>query len=258
MNFIPQLAEIKSLLWLLGLLPIFLYCQFWLHQEIQYLLFFITRRLNFVVVIFSIVFFPGILLHELSHFLTAKLLGVKTGNFSVVPKRLNSQQIRLGFVEIEKTDIFRASIIGVAPLINGCIVVGYIGLVHFDLPILWSAFWNKSFSDILGVAYNTYNTSNFWLWLYLLVVISSAMVPSKSDRRAWIPILLIGIILFGIIWYFGGDSWMKIKLIPIINQGCDSLSAIFFISIAAYLLIMIPLFLIRRIFYPRIIYQSHN
>jgi hypothetical protein len=34
-----------------------------------------------------VVFFPGVLLHEGSHFITAKLLQVRTGRFSIIRAR---------------------------------------------------------------------------------------------------------------------------------------------------------------------------
>lgn len=205
--------------------------------------------MNIVVILFSVAFFPGVLLHELSHFLTAKLLGVKTGKFSIAPKRLDSKQVRLGYVEVAKTDYFRDALIGAAPLISGCVVVGYIGLIHLDLSTLWFFLWNRSFADLLAVATNTYNATDFWMWFYLIVVISSAMFPSKSDRKTWLPISLMVLILFGLSWLGGGDSWMKLYLLPVINQACDSISAVFLMSITAYLAIVLPLHLIRKLFY---------
>lgn len=251
MNYFSRFANIKSLFGLLVLLPVFLFCQIWLHQEIQFLLFFITRRMNIVFILFSIVFFPGIFLHEVSHFLTAKILGVKTGKFSIAPRRLDSTQLQLGFVEIAKTDVFRDAIIGVAPLITGIIVVAYIGLVHLDLSTLWFFIWNRNFSDSLAIVAKTYNATDFWIWFYLIIVISGAMFPSKSDRRAWLPIFLFTMMLLGLSWFAGGGLWMKLHLLPLINQACESISAVFLISIVAYMVIVIPLFLVRQLFLRR-------
>jgi len=208
--------------------------------------------MDIVVILFSIVFFPGIFLHELSHFLIAKLLGVKTGKISITPRRMNSKQVQLGFVEIAKTDFIRDALIGAAPLLSGCIAVGYIGLVHLDLSSLWFSIWKKSFSDSLATAVKIYNVTDFWIWFYLIVVISSVMFPSKSDRRTWFPIFLIVMILFGISWFSGGDSWIKLHLLPVINQACASISAIFLISIVAYISIVIPLYCFRRLFYRHV------
>ncbi|MBN1537860.1 MAG: hypothetical protein JW908_14070 [Anaerolineales bacterium] len=176
---------------------------------------------------------------------------MKTGKFSVFPKRLDANYLQLGFVEIAKTDIFRDAIIGGAPLIFGSMIVAYIGLVHLDLSMLWFSIWNRSLPESFSFAQKIYAIDDFWIWFYLIVVISSTMLPSKSDRRAWLPISLLAICLFGICWFFGGSSWIKSQILPWIGKACESVSAVFLISIVAYVVIIIPLILIRKTIFRR-------
>ncbi len=212
--------------------------------------------MNIVVVIFSFIFFPGIFLHELSHFLTAKLLGVKTGRFSIAPRRLDTTQLQLGFVEIAKTDIFRDAIIGAAPLISGCVVVAYIGLVHLDLSALWFSLWESNFTEFQAIVAKTFSATDFWVWFYLILVISSTMFPSKSDRRAWLPLFLFAVLLLGLSWLAGAGYWMELNLYPIFNKACVSISAVFLISMAAHIAIVIPLFSIRQLLHQVIIHKQ--
>ncbi|HCB01517.1 MAG TPA: hypothetical protein DEP19_03965, partial [Anaerolineae bacterium] len=65
-----------------------------LHREIQVVMLLITRNIQLTLAIFSILFFPGVLLHETSHFFMAKLLRVKTGKFSVIPKPLSDGRLQ--------------------------------------------------------------------------------------------------------------------------------------------------------------------
>src|SRR5512145_1583640 len=98
-----------------------LFAQRWLHRETQLVFLLLTRSARLALGLFSLLFFPGVLLHELSHYLMARLLGVRTGRFSLLPELMPDGKLRLGFVETAETDIVRDALIGAAPLISGCI-----------------------------------------------------------------------------------------------------------------------------------------
>ena len=70
---------------LLVLLLVFIFVQRWLHAELQAVLLLLTRSSQLSIGIFSLILFPGVVLHEGSHYFTARLLGVKTGRFSFIP-----------------------------------------------------------------------------------------------------------------------------------------------------------------------------
>ena len=98
------------------------YLQRLLHREIQIIFYLITRNKPLTIALFSMLFFPGVFLHELSHFLMAKVLGVRTGKFSLIPQSLDTGYLQLGYVETEQTDILRDSLIGLSP-INLCDII---------------------------------------------------------------------------------------------------------------------------------------
>ena len=77
--------------------------------------------------------FPGVLLHELSHFVMARLLRVRTGRFSLLPSLMEDGKLRLGFVETDETDLLREALIGTAPLITGGAAVAYLGISRLGL-----------------------------------------------------------------------------------------------------------------------------
>src|SRR5512143_2626739 len=104
-----------------------LFAQRWLHREVQWVFLLITRSPSVSVGLFSLLFFPGVLLHELSHFLMARLLGVRAGRFSLLPSVVEGGKLRLGFVETAETDWVRDALIGAAPLITGGAAVAYLG-----------------------------------------------------------------------------------------------------------------------------------
>jgi hypothetical protein len=160
-----------------------------LHRELQGIFLLLTRRPAVALGLFSLLFFPGVLLHEVSHFLTAKLLRVRTGRFSVMPKVLPDGRLRMGYVETAPSDTLRDALIGAAPLVTGSLLIAYLGAYRLGLSALatlalqenWDVFWAW-----LGALPNQ---PDFWLWFYLAFTISSTMLPSASDRRAWLPIV---------------------------------------------------------------------
>jgi hypothetical protein len=123
------------------LLPL-VYLQRLLHREIQLVFFLITRNKPLTIALFSLIFFPGVVLHELSHFLMAKLLGVRTGKFSVIPQATGDGYLTMGYVETERSDIVRDSLIGLAPIIAGTAFVAYAGVVQLRLDALWHVLSN--------------------------------------------------------------------------------------------------------------------
>ena len=96
----------------------FLLVQRWLHQELEGFFLLITRRPEMAIGLFALLFFPGVLLHELSHYLMARLLLVRTAGFSMIPQARADGSVQLGFVSVRKVDKLRDALIGLAPLVN--------------------------------------------------------------------------------------------------------------------------------------------
>src|SRR3989304_4802714 len=125
-----------GLLWfILMLLPLVI-VQRLLHRDIQAILLILTRNSQLTIGLFSILFLPGVLLHELSHFLMAKLLRVPTLGFSLFPHTLSDGRLQMGYVETEGTDIVRDSLVGLAPLIAGTLFIAYAGFYRLQISTL--------------------------------------------------------------------------------------------------------------------------
>lgn len=215
------------------------------HFEFQAIFLLLMKRVDLSILLFSIIFLPGVLLHESSHFLTAKLIRVPTGRFSIFPKPLPGGKLQLGYVETYKTDIFRDALIGFAPLLAGLIVIAAITFNVFGkipaLDILNKAELNISWDNF----YQIYSQSDFWLWFYTIFVISSTMYPSASDRRSWLPVIILvaGIIIISIL--FGAGPWMTKFMAPVFNKLLLGLSTILGISTLIHFSLLIPLWAFR-------------
>jgi hypothetical protein len=239
-------------LWLLILVGPLLLLQRLLHREIQAVFLLITRHAEISMLLFSLLFFPGILLHEGSHFLTAKLLGVRTGRLSLLPKVIpqegngKSARVQLGSVETSRADVFREALIGAAPLIFGGLFVTYAGLNRLHLHLIWADLVNNHLS-LVAAAQQVYHQQDFWLWFYLIFVVSSTMLPSASDRTAWPSIGLIAGALIVAALIFGAGPWLALQLGGPFNLAMRALAAIFAISMATHLVFYLPLALLRRL-----------
>jgi len=178
------------LIWLAATLAPLFFMKRWINRHIQGLGMLLVGYNEGAMFLYFVLLLPGILIHELSHWLAANLMGVRTGKISLWPSRRPGNQMRLGSVRVARTDPFRASLIGVAPLISGSIAILIIGQLILGLgdlsEVLLVREWEQVWESILAHL----QTPDFWLWLYLIFAISNAMLPSETDREPWKPVLL--------------------------------------------------------------------
>lgn len=240
------MAYLIGLLWLLLALGPLLFLQRRFHREIQAIFLLLTRHKEISLALFSMLFFPGVLLHELSHYLTARLLGVRTGRFSLLPTPMPDGRLRLGFVETASVDLFRDALIGAAPLITGGLFVAYAGIQRLGLTLLWEslAYGNHSFWTTLAAIPTQVD---FWLWFYLAFTVSSMMLPSASDRRAWLPLILVICALLVMAFIGGAGPWMIAHLAPTMNQALQALAIAFGISSFLHFALLLPVWGLRKL-----------
>ena len=161
----------------------------WITTHIQGVAFLLTGSRYAATWFFWVLFLPGTFLHELSHWLTAVSLGVKTGRFSLWPKLKRKGLLQMGAVQVEVSDPFRHSLIGVAPLIFGSAAVLLIGW-WLDLERIAVAFSSGDLEVMWRASARVLAIPDVWLWLYLIFAISNAMLPSASDRESWWSVVL--------------------------------------------------------------------
>jgi hypothetical protein len=240
-------ANLDGIVWLLLLLGPLLFLQRSLHREIQAIFLLLTRRVEIALTMFSILFFPGVVLHEGSHFLMARLLRVRTGRFSIIPRPLEGGRLQLGFVETVRSDWFRDGLIGAAPLLAGGAFVAYAGMVRLNLPLLWERLSSENFYAMLNSIPVLYARPDFWLWFYLAFTVSSTMLPSPSDRRAWLPLALSIGILLGASLLAGAGPWMLLHLASPFNQVLRAVAVVLAISVIIHLILLLPLWSLRKL-----------
>ena len=190
------------LFWLAVTLVILLFVERWVHRHLQGVMLLITGDHKLAAVLYALPLLPGIALHELSHAVAATLLMVKVGRISIRPKR-TGRRIQLGFVPVEKTDVVRASLIGLAPLLTGCGVILLIGYRIFGVDAVSAAFAAGNWPTLLAEVRRALAAPDAWVWAYVIFTVSNTMMPSQADRQTWATVMLF-LILAGIaIWSAG-------------------------------------------------------
>lgn len=126
-----------------------------------------------VIVIWSLIFLPGTLIHEVSHFLVAALTGARTGKIEIFPKYLeDDSHVALGSIQTQKLNPLQGFLVGLAPFISGLAL------------LIWLASLLQA-----GLA-----TPNYWLLViegYLFFTIANSFLPSWSDIRQTLPFVII-------------------------------------------------------------------
>lgn len=173
---------------LLGISVLELICLFFLGKRFTQSLFIssfhMTGSRSMSITILTLFLFPGTVVHELSHLFTAEILGVRTGELSLVPESIQGEDgITSGSVAIAHTDPFRRAMIGVAPLVSGIIILA--GISYF-LPL-----WITTFSREPAFLTSLPLIGAF----YGILTVSTTMFSSPEDMHGVVPVIVIILLL---------------------------------------------------------------
>jgi hypothetical protein len=161
--------------------------QRWLHQHIQAFALALTGNPGCAVRLLFYLLLPGIILHEMSHYLAARLLFVRTGGINLGVGRAGRKHISLGSVTIARSDPVRTSLIGVAPFLVGIGAIWLIAGAGFDLWPNAGPTFEQMASRLIEYSHDW----TTWLDVYLIFAVSTAMIPSESDREPWGPAVTV-------------------------------------------------------------------
>lgn len=206
----------------------------------------LTRSQDSATLAIFLFFLPGVFIHEGAHWSVARLLGLKTGKFRVWPKR-QGKYIGLGSVSVESRDPIRDSLVGIAPLVVGTVLVTIIGHQIFDTPQVSA---RLAEADWLGAVFafrSALNRPSGLIWAYLLFTIANAMMPSASDREPLMPVLLYVLLAIAAYIILGlplqGAAAVMQWLAPVLSN----LSSALLFVIVLDIIILAALFLVRLI-----------
>ncbi len=229
----------------------------WIGKHLQGTLLLLGVAEDTIMYLQFVFFFPGILLHELSHWVAAKLLGVRTLGFSVWPKKKGRGKFQYGSVRIASADIVRSSLIGLAPFVGASLVLILVGRYALGTESLRQVVSLGQWNRLWGALAEATRAPDFWVWMYLIFAVSNAMFPSEADREAWKP-LLVYMAIAGVFLYLAGwqpslravPSFLAQVTNPLIYAfGITALADLFFAVVIGLLEIVFGVILGRRVQY---------
>jgi len=143
----------------------------------------LSKSENFSTYALAFIFFPGVVVHEMSHYLAAKFLFVPTGKVSLFPKR-EGDYVKLGSVNVARSNFIKEFVIGVAPLLSG--TTSILLAVYFMLQ------------DLSG-----FNLIKILICLYVILVVANTMYASRKDFQAALPFLITIITIISVLVIMG-------------------------------------------------------
>lgn len=190
--------------WLLASLGLLVLVNRWFHSHLWNVAYLLSRDEVVADFVHFAVLLPGVVLHEASHWVTARLLGLQVGRLELWPKA-EEDGLRLGSVRVQQADPLRGSLVGIAPLVAGSVVLLLVGRYAFGLEAFLEALARGDAEALWAAAREAAGARDLWLWAYLTFAVANAMLPSPADRQAWRPLLLYAALLAGAYFLLGGS-----------------------------------------------------
>lgn len=196
--------------------------------------------------LWSVIFLPGTIIHEMSHLFAAAVTGTKIGKVEIFPELPRGgigaqfdqpkKSVHLGYVQTQELGLFRGFLVGTAPLFIG------LGLLVWISSALEFSIFN--FSDEAGSRFAG-QFSNL-LKLYLFFTIANSLFPSWVDIKHALPLIILGAIA-GVSLYFSGFNMTLTPDSPVLI-AISSLSKALLLSVIINFLILLIVRLINIIF----------
>ena len=183
--------------------------------------------------LWSVIFLPGTIIHEMSHLFAAAITGTKIGKVEIFPELprggigaefdQQKKSVHLGYVQTQELGLFRGFLVGTAPLIVG------LGILVWLAPLI----------DLRFTIYDL-------LKLYLFFTIANSLFPSWVDIKHALPLIILGIIA-GIGFYFSG---VNVALTPDspVPTAISSLSKALTLSVIINFSILLIVWIMNVIF----------
>jgi hypothetical protein len=237
---------LNPFLWFFAAFLLLVVVQKWIHRHLHGIAFLLTGEQDMALVLYALPLLPGVALHEISHAMMATILGVKSANLTIVPRRQLDGHIRLGSVQVERVDAIRSSLIGLAPLIFGSLVILLISQFAFGVTTLGDAVRADNIAGVLAALGGMLRAPDAWVWLYLLFAIANAMVPSPADRETWPPVILFSVLIAALALSLGFNSAV-VGVGALIGGGLRWLAAAFTITLAVDVPFVIIIWLTEQV-----------
>lgn len=185
--------------------------------------------------IVSLIFLPGTVVHEFSHALIARLLGVQIGEIILYPhKDKETGEFKAGSIEIEKVDLFRLSLIGIAPSL--------IGLAILTLTILYMFEFSLPLGELLSIPATLLEPRNY-LFFLIIFIVSMTMFTSRRDLKEFLIVAPAITIILGLLYLAGFKVNLNGVMIAEIEKLLTNLAFVLGVTLSVDLFVYIFLFI---------------
>jgi hypothetical protein len=190
---------------ILTLVPL-LYVQRWIHRHLFGMGYLLAKEKFSAALLYYIILLPGVILHELSRYLMAGIVNVRSAYVSLWPEVKDDGSLEIGFIRLELVlnPVFHAMIV-LAPFVTGLIVVTFVSNSILDLPAFFAKLQTADIYEIGAAVQELISKPDFLLWAYILFSVANTMMPTSQARRAW--------------WFLGGASVAFLLFIVGIGLG---------------------------------------
>lgn len=177
------------------------YAERWIHSHLYGVGWLLTNEPRSATVLYYVILFPGVFVHEFVQWLVAGALNVETERVMVWPEAQEDGTLRLNFVQVKNAGRLTLAIIGAAPLIVGLGLIWYISNHILDFDAFLAALQTGDITVIGPAARELASKPDFYLWLYLMFALANAMLPTPEERSGWIVLLglFAGVLAFLVI-----------------------------------------------------------
>src|SRR5215468_1135718 len=76
--------------------------QRWIHRHLFGMGYVISNEKSTATLLYYLALMPGVLLHEMSHYLVAGMFHIRHKKFNMIPKAQEDGSLEMGFIELEK------------------------------------------------------------------------------------------------------------------------------------------------------------
>ncbi|MBE2184172.1 MAG: hypothetical protein IAE89_12145 [Anaerolineae bacterium] len=167
--------------------------QKWLHQQLFKVGWLVSKRLSSTTVIYYMIFFPGILLYELSVWFAATLLNVRADFAFKIPEEQSAAELKLDFIKLGKnTSVIKLALLAMAPIAVGILIIWILASSVLAIPSTVAPLTTTGLEALPEILQRLTATPNFWLWTYVIFAIANTMFPSDLKvLRGWPGMLLL-------------------------------------------------------------------
>ena len=124
--------------------------------------------------------------------------------------------------------------------------MAFVALVPLHFQPMWDVLRNGQLGLFWFGITGLFTIKDFPLWFYITFAVSSTMLPSQSDRHAWLPLGVTIAVLIALAILAGIGPWMLTYLAPPLNAFLSAAAIIFGLSAAVHAVLIVPIFLIHK------------